>query len=422
MHRRIAIFFLQTLVVSGFLSANAVAQGQGSKEHWVTTWATAPAQPPKDPDWAPLKGRPLNHETVREIVHVSLSGKRVRIRLSNALGKDPVLVGAAHIAMRDADAGIVASSDQALLFSGKKEILIPPGADVLSDPVNLNVAAFSDLAISLYFPKLTAVSTLHPSAFQTSYVASGDQTAAVALVSPKTISSWVFLTAVSVDAPRDAYAVAAFGDSITDGAESTPNANHRWPDVLAQRLHVQHKEVGVLNEGIGGNRLLRNGPGEDGPAYGPNGLARFDRDVLAQDGVKCVIVLLGINDIGQPGADGNQEEVVSADDVIGGLRQLVQRAHAQDIRVVGATILPFEGTTYPGYYAAAKDEVRATVNAWIRTSGVFDAVVDFDKVTRDPANSARLLPAYDSGDHLHPKDSGLKAMGEAIDLSQMHPE
>jgi lysophospholipase L1-like esterase len=287
--------------------------------------------------------------------------------------------------------------------------MIPAGAELVSDPIALKLPPLCDLTITLLVPAQTVhVLTRHTSAMATNYEAAGDQLNVVQLDAPKPIFSWLFLKAVEVEAAADAGSIVAFGDSITDGALSTANANARWPDVLARRLQANPAtvNVGVLNEGIGGNRILHDG-------YGPNALARFDRDVLAQSGVRAVIVLEGINDIGHTGDAPGPEDVTAAD-LIAGLQQLITRAHAHGLRIVGATLTPYQGAKY----ATAKGEaIREAVNAFIRTPGNFDGVVDFDKATADPAHPLAFLPAYDSGDHLHPRDAGYKAMGESIDLS-----
>ncbi len=293
---------------------------------------------------------------------------------------------------------------------------IPAGAVVLSDPARLDVPAGGDLAVSLFLPDATPLTSVHRSAFQTSYVASGNAVGATTLDGPTTISTWPFLVAVDVASRTSQGAVVTLGDSITDGANSTGDTNRRWPDVLAGRLRAAKRDVAVLNQGIGGNRILHDGVGEYGPAFGPNALARFDRDVLSQTGVRWVVVLLGINDIGHPGANAPETENVSAEEMIAGLRQLVERAHAKGLRIYGGTLTPFEGITWPGWFSPEKEAKRQAVNQWIRTSGVFDGVIDFDKAVRDPSSPSRMLPAYDSGDRLHPNDAGLKAMGEAVDL------
>jgi len=257
-------------------------------------------------------------------------------------------------------------------------------------------------------------------------VAAGNVTGAASLTNTSVTTSWYFLTGVSVAASARGASIVALGDSITDGSNTTLDANHRWPDFLARRLQARPelKQVGVLNKGIGGNRLLRDGstlPGTPfeggGPLLGPSALARFDRDVVAQPGVRHVVVLLGINDIGLPGAFSSPEEEATVAEMIAGYRQLIAGAHEHGLSAYGATMTPFEGTIFPGYYTAAKEAKRLAVNQWIRTSGEWDAVIDFDRAIRDPGHPLRLLPEYDSGDHLHPNDAGMRAMADAIPLS-----
>jgi lysophospholipase L1-like esterase len=370
---------------------------------WVGTWAASPAG----------AGTPtqFDKQTLREIVHTSIGGSRVRVRLSNAFGAQPLVIGAAHVALRSSGSSV--ASDHALTFSGQTSFSIPAGALALSDPVALEVRAASDVAVSIYLPAATPGATAHASAQQTSFVAPGDLTGAVDLPATAVkITSWPFLAGVDVSGSRKMEAIVAFGDSITDGARSTNDANTRWPDVLAQRLHAK---FAVLNQGIGGNRVLHDGTGRLA-AVGQSALARFDRDVLAQPGVKYVIVLEGINDIGFPGAVGGESEEVTADQIIAGLQQLVERAHERGLRIFGGTLTPFEGTTIPKYYAPEREPKRQAVNQWIRTSKAFDAVIDFEKAVQDPSHPTRILAQYDSGDHLHPSDAGYKAMAGAIDL------
>jgi lysophospholipase L1-like esterase len=406
----------------------ALAQsGPWSAEQWVGTWGTAPAGPPLAADT-----QSFSNQTLRLIVHTTIGGSRVRIRISNELGTTPLRIGEAHIALRQGGANIVAGSDRPLTFSGGRSIVVPPGAPVLSDPVDLDVPALSDLAVSLHLPETVQATTIHASAFQTNYVSlPGNFTGAATLPTERTITSWPFLTEVDVNAPGSA-AIVALGNSITDGSNTTIDTNHRWPDLLALRLQTTrdlvkapsgvasllapNARLSVINRGIGGNRLLRD-PGEQ-PLFGRAALARFDRDVLATAGVRYMIVLIGINDIGHPGTGTIPvSEAVTAQDLIAGYRQLIARAHAKGIAVYGATLTPFEGTVFPGYYTPEKEQVRQAVNNWIRSGDEFDGVIDFERAVRDPAHPTRMLPAYDSGDHLHPNDLGMQAMANAIPLT-----
>jgi lysophospholipase L1-like esterase len=398
-----------------------------TNEHWVGTWGSAPAGPPLQ-----AQLMTFNDQTLRLIVHTSIGGSRVRVRLSNELGTTSLRIGSAHIARRQAGAAIVAGTDRVLTFGGAESVTIPAGAPALSDPVQLDVPALSDLAISLYLPGQVRADTIHSAAFQTNYVSlPGNFTGSAALPTERTITSWPFLTDVDVDAPGSA-AIVALGNSITDGANTTVDTNHRWPDLLALRLQTTrdlvkqsqaghaalvgiNARLGVVNRGIGGNRLLRD-PGEQ-PLFGKAALARFDRDVIATAGAQYLIVLIGINDIGHPGTGTIPlSESVTLQDLIAGYRQLLARAHEKGMPVYGATLTPFEGTIFPGYYTPEKEAVREAVNNWIRSSDEFDAVIDFERAVRDPAHPTRMLPAYDSGDHLHPNDLGMQAMANAIPL------
>ena len=401
-----------------FLLASAFAASvfAAGNSHWVVTWGASPA--PQLGDDAQMRAAHLTfqNQTLRQIVHASIGGDTVRVSLSNAFGKAAVTIGAAHIALRAKDSAIAAGTDRALTFGGRPAVIIPPNALVLSDPVRLTVPDAADVAISLYLPKVVTGAGIHYAAQQTSYVGNGDLTGAPSIGSATTITSWVFLTGVQVLAPESAATLVAFGDSITDGARSTVDANRRWPDVLAARLLARRGggRIGVLDAGIGGNRILHDAA--TNVRFGVNALARFDRDVLAQPGVRYVIVLEGINDLGHPGSSAPDAETVTAEDIIAGLRQLIERAHQRGIRIYGGTLTPFEGTPFPGYFTAEKEARRKAVNEWIRNGKAFDGVVEFEKAVRDPQHPDRMLPQYDGGDHLHPGDAGYKAMGEAIDL------
>ena len=396
------------------LSFSALAPAQ---THWIATWGDSPA--PQLADEAKMRDAKLMfaNQTLREIIHTSVGGDSVRVRLSNAFVKTAVEIGAVHIAVRSNGAGIVAGSDRALTFSGRGSFSIPPDAIELSDPVSLNAPAGGDLAISIFLPQSTMGAGIHYSAMQTSYVGPGNLTSAASFPDGAgTFTSWIFLSGVDVMAPQTASTLVAFGDSITDGARSTTDANHRWPDIVAARLATRRgSKIGVVDAGIGGNRILHDAA--TNVAFGVNALARFDRDVIAQPGVKYIIVLEGINDLGHPGSSAPDSEDVTADDVIAGLKQLIARAHEKGIRIFGGTLTPFEGTVFKGYYTPEKEAKRQAINEWIRTGKAFDGVVDFDKATRDPAHPGKMLPAYDGGDHLHPGDAGYEAMGKAVDLA-----
>jgi lysophospholipase L1-like esterase len=374
---------------------------------WTGTWATSPmAVPPAMTAQTPAYP---NGATFRDVVRISLGGGALRLRISNEFGATALTLGSVHVA---AGAGLDATqpgSDHAVTFGGSETVSIPPGAMAVSDPVAMPVAAFANLAVSIFVPaQPEATLTYHGSALSTNYIAAGNAVTAVALGDAKKVTSWFLLRGVDVDAGADAGAIVAFGDSITDGARSTPDKNARWPDFLAARLQANPAtaRLGVLDEGIGGNRLLHD-------VTGPNALARLDRDVLSQSNAKYLVVLLGINDIGRTSVPRQPGDPVTSDQILWALQQIAARAHARGLKVYAATLTPYGGATYQD---AAGSKMRDAENAFIRTSNVFDGVIDFDKATLDPAHPDRFLPAYDSGDHLHPNDAGYKAMGDAIDL------
>ena len=439
------------LVLLGTIGVSA------ANDHWVGTWATAVVIRPQAPAGAPPAapaplppnatglanacapaafgpppgggrggpggpppggGRagggappaPINfkNQTLREIVHTSLGGDRVRVTLSNAFGTLPLEVGAAHVALRDKDAAIKPGTDRPLTFGGSGSTMIAAGAVVVSDPVSLAVPATSDLAIDIYLPGDTAAAasplTTHQGANQVNYVTSEGNHAGETLPADViTTNQWFFLARVEVAASDNAGAIVAFGDSITDGTRSTPNTNNRWPDELARRLVAAKIPLGVLNEGIAGNRVLCDGAGV-------SALARFDRDVLVQPGAKYVIVLESINDIGI----GRGNAVPSANELIAAHKQLIDRAHAKGLKIFGATLTPFDGAAYFTQEGEAK---RQAVNAFIRTGKAYDGVVDFDAAVRDPMAPSKIQMKYNPGDNLHMNDAGYQAMANAIDLN-----
>jgi lysophospholipase L1-like esterase len=406
-HRRITI--LLALAGATLLSScarmrerRAVTRANDAQSQWVATWspaqsATAARPAAGTPDRVPTYA----NATIREIVRTTLGGDHVRIRLTNEYGDQPVVVGSVHLALRSSESSTSAGSDRMLTFGGKTSVTIRTGATVVSDPIAYAVPTLGDLAISLYLPDSARTSTRHALGLQTTYVSKrGDQAASTNFAADTTLRSWIFLAGVDVTNAKATGAIVTIGNSITDGAASTADANRRWPDVLAQRLLTAKGEPpkSVVNAGISGNRVLTFGAG-------PSLVSRFDRDVVLQPGVTHVIVLEGINDISRGGA-----ETVSAEDVIFGLRQVAQRAHEHGLIIYGATLTPAERM------APENQAKRDAVNAWIRTGGAFDGVIDFDAATRDPSQPNRFLPVNDSGDHLHPSDAGYKAMGEAIDL------
>jgi lysophospholipase L1-like esterase len=396
---------LSSILLLSLSAFTASAFAAKQPDHWVGTWAASPMAAPN------RTGKVGAADTTyREIVHVSLGGSQVRVALSNELGLEPLTIGAANIALSAGQSAINPTGATALTFSGNPSIIIPAGGMVLSDPVALKVAPFADLAVSFFVPAQTITQlSAHGFADQTSYTAAGNVVSAPTLTQPEEITSWPILKGIDVLLSPDAAAIVTFGDSITDGAHSTPSTNARWPDVLARRLHDNKKtaNLAILNQGIGGNRILHDNSG-------PNALARFDRDVISQPGVKYLIILEGINDIGHAQDPVKPYDVVSAQDLIGGFSQLAARAHLHGIKVIGATLTPYVGAKYS---SPAGEAMRQALNDWIRTTKELDGVIDFDKATRDPANPGTFAATNDSGDHLHPGDAGYKAMGEAIDLN-----
>ncbi|MGO4223546.1 SGNH/GDSL hydrolase family protein [Lysobacter sp. TAF61] len=417
MNRLIASPLLAALFMAASATAtDAPPSHSGDATTWTTTWTASP-QPLWAGDFVLPTNVPYNlwNQTLRQGARVSIGGHRMRVLLSNEYGTQPLRIGAARIARSEGDGRIASASDRVLTFGGKPSVTIPPGAPMLSDPVELDVAALGDVSVSLYLPEPTPPATFHWDARQTTWVGAGDQTGATAFKSDSTLSTRVFLAAIQVETVASARSVVALGDSITDGNGSTVDQNRRWPDFLARRLAGQN--VAVLNAGISGARLLQD-------KMGSNALARFDRDVLAQPGVVAAVVLIGINDIGWNGTPfAPSDPAARADELIAGYRQLIARANTRGVRIIGATLTPFEGalqdTPLRGYYRTDKERVRQAINAWIRDSGEFDAVVDFDAAVRDPAHRVRFLPAYDSGDHLHPGDAGYQAMADSIDLDAL---
>ncbi len=383
-----------------------------SAMRWVGTWATSP-RPEEKTD----AGIELGGATLRQVIHVSLGGRAVRLRVSNAFGTTPLVLHGVHLARAVTPIGggaIQRESDREVRFNGERSVAVPPGAIMLSDPVELEFPALADLAISLHLQKVPALLTGHPGSRTHSYVIPGDHLADAEMATAKKTVHWYFITGLDVvDADGTAAAVVVLGDSITDGYGCTTDANNRWTDELARRLQANPRtqRVGVLNHGIGGNRLLRDG-------LGPNALARFDRDVICQTGVRWLVILEGINDLGtRKDALAKGEPFATAAEVIAAYGQMIERAHTHGIRVIGGTLLPFEGSK--NYWTADGDEDRRTINTWIRTSGRFDAVIDFEAALRDEKNPNRLAAAWDN-DHLHPSLAGYVAMAHAVDLALFH--
>ncbi|MHA6721246.1 SGNH/GDSL hydrolase family protein [Sphingomonas sp. RS6] len=397
------------------LLAAATAQASPSDEReprWVGAWASSQMVPRED---SSLPDEELDDATLRQIVRLQVPATRMRVRFSNAFGTEPLKIDGATIARAIAPDGakIDPATLRPLRFGGAAAAIVPAGADYWSDPVELPVAGGADLAVSVHFGETPSRQTGHPGSRATSYVARGDHLRDADLPGAKTFDHWYQLSGIEV-ASAKGRAVVAFGDSITDGYGVKPNTNLRWTDALQQRLRAVPalRDVAVLNAGIGGNRLLNDG-------LGPNGLARFDRDVLTPPGVSHVIIFEGVNDLGTLTRDAPVSAEAHAAlvmRIIGAYRQMIDRAHAHGIKAIGATITPYGAS---GYYHpdAANEADRQAINAWIRAPGHFDAVIDFDAAMRDPADPTRLRKDLDSGDGLHPSTAGYRAMGEAVPLA-----
>ena len=392
-----------------------------SRNAWIASWASSSESTNPDPN-EPLLS--VEDQTVRERVRVSIGGSQICIRLSNEYGSAPLLIGSMTVAAPNDAASVRPGSIQAVTFGGRNSVTIPAGAPVFSDPVAFPVASGAEISISLYFPKRVATPTLHALALKRAVISQhGDHTRAEKIEGGAVSESSILVSAVLVPAQSSQRLVVAFGDSVTDGDGSTVDADHNWPSDLIRRLGKtpEGSKVAVVNEGIAGNRLLSDGSGISA-GFGVSALARFDRDVLALPGLTHIVLLEGVNDIGFPGAKlgwsylADPADVRTPEDLIDAYRQLIYRAHAHGVKVIGATISPCEGFVIPGYYSESKEAFRQAANKWIRTSGSFDGVIDFDAVLQDPDHPSRLLPRFASPDHLHPNDVGYQAMANAIDL------
>lgn len=398
------IVFVSAFALSIAITSACPAQSAPHPQ-WNGTWASSPMLADSG-----FSAHPFSATTLREVVHVSAGGSQVRVRFTNACGLDQLILRDAHVALSAGGDAIQPGTDHALTFGGSNTISIPPGAEMYSDPVALDVPPLSNVSVSFFLPpQIMRAETYHDPAHQDNFIADGDQASAASLAQSTTVDAWYFVDGVDVNAAGSSHSVVTLGDSITDGAHSTLNGNDRWPDVLAARLqhHPAFKGVGVLNQAIDGNRLLND-------RAGPSALARLDRDVLSQNGARYLIILESINDIGRLKRITGPQDKIDTQQIEVGLRQIAEAAREHGMKVYGATLLPFQGANY---YSEKEEQMREAVNNWIRTSGTFDGMIDFDKIMRDPQNPLQLNPLYNSGDHLHPNDAGYKAMGEGIDLS-----
>jgi lysophospholipase L1-like esterase len=416
-----------TLLAAGMLAFVITAPAGGASaagtEPWITTWAATPA-----PRWAEELPAPFNvpevleGQTVRQVARISVGGDRVRIVLSNEFGARPVTIGSATVALSAGGDTVDPATVKPVTFSGQTSAVIPPGAPLVSDPVDLAVKPLSSVAVSFYLPKKTGITSVHWDGAQTTYVSgTGDKTKDADFKPESTDKSRLFLSRILTTAKPDSNAIVFFGDSITDGACSTVDTNNRWPDHVAERLQAEgHPDVAVVNEAYSGDRVLTNG-------MGTNALSRFDMSVLSHPRVSTVVMMMGINDIGWPGKDAitPSDPEPTAEDVIAGYKQIIQRAHDHGIRFVGVTLTPFidtfKGLPTSGYYTPEKEKIREAVNDWIRANKTAEGLIDFDKLLEDPNNPKHINPAYDCGDHLHPNDAGYQAMAKAVDLSVLTP-
>ncbi len=408
---------LKFLVIVGFLASGvcgtALTAPAPGEFVWVASWGAS--QQILEPQDA-LTSADLRDATVRQIFHLSVGGSALRVHLSNAFGTEALHFTSVHVAraLSPSSSAIDISSDRPLSFAGAPEVTIPPGAEFVSDPLDFAATALSDVAITFYLERPPGRETGHAGSRATSYYEHGNAVGAAELRDAKRVDHWYQISGIDVQAASGAATVVVLGDSITDGHGATTNGNDRWTDLLAQRLQgsPETRNIGVSNQGIGGNHLLTDG-------LGPNSLARFDRDVLAPTGVRWVIVFEAVNDLGGLARDSEvspAEHAAQVQRVLSAYQQIIARAHAHGLRAYGATITPYVGSSY--YHPGALSESdRQAVNKWIRAPGDFDAVIDFDAVVRDPEHPDRLLPSYDCGDHLHPSPAGYKAMGNAVSLA-----
>jgi lysophospholipase L1-like esterase len=401
---------LSRIALAAALCLALATPAMAGDKPWIPAWYASPEPSATDKAF-------VQDQTLRQTVRVSAGGTSVRVRLSNAYGTAPLRLDDIHLARRDSGSRIDPGSDLSVTFNGRQGVTIPPGAYVLSDPLPVAVKPGSDLSISIYVKAQTPLATVHDIQRGALYVAPGDQAGAAELptagVDLGIGGAFPWLAEVEVSGSADRGVLFTFGDSITDGYGIDRDAGKTWPDVLSARLHAAKIPLSVVNAGVSGNRLLHHG---QWARFGEGGLARLDRDVLAQPNASAVVILIGINDLGHAGGPGS-DGYVAADDLIDGMVQLAARAHERGLRVYAATLTPFKDTVFKDYYSDEKEARRQTLNAWIRKSPVFDGVFDLEKAVEDPANPGHLLPAYDLGDHLHPNAAGDAVMADAIPLS-----
>jgi len=407
---RVCVLFSLFLFASGLVRA--------STNTWIAAWAASPQSGSPNPREALIN---IDNQTVRERVRVSIGGNQIQLGFSNEFGSSPLVIASATVAVPVDPSSVKQESIRSVTFEGHKSVTIPAGAPVLSDPVMFPVTSGAEISVSIYFPGRLTTPTLHAFAFKHAVVSQhGDFTHAEKIEAAAASTASISVTAILIPAEPPEHLVVAFGDSITDGDGSSVDADNNWPSDLIRRAGKKSNSstLAVVNEGIVGNRLLH-----DGDTFGISALARFDRDALVLPGVTHIVLLEGLNDICFPGAKMDGEyladptEARSAQDITDAYRQLISRAHARGVKVIGATITPCEGVDIPGYYSEAKEATRQAVNKWIRISGAFDGVIDFDAVVRDPKHPSRLVPKFTSKDHLHPNDEGYKAMADSIDLN-----
>jgi lysophospholipase L1-like esterase len=411
--KSLLIAFLYCFLLVPYLAA-------GQLQPWIATWTASPEAADPDPNQPILN---LHDQTVRERVRISMGGPEIRIRLSNECGSSSLLVGAVTVAIPDGPASVKAGSIRTVTFEGRNSITIPPGAPALSDPLAFPAAHGTEISVSIYFPKQVTTPTWHLLRLKRGVISTrGDHTNDETIKGGTETSSSILLSTVLVPAQPSQRVIVVFGDSIVEGDGSTVDADRNWPSDLMRRFGKipEGSNTAVVNEGVAGNRLLADGPIA---GLGVSALARFDRDALSIPGVTHIVLLEGMNDLGFPGAKlgeltlANATDMRSAEDLISAYRQLITRAHVRGVKLIGATLTPCEGVDVPGYYSEAKESVRQAVNQWIRTSGAFDGVIDFDAVLRDPDHPSRLISRFASEDHLHPNDAGYQAMADAVNLA-----